>query len=107
MAHQSYLEDILNVNGNSSNPLPNTKKLYSLLKHAKQDNFGISDLKKNGKRFSDDQDKANILNEQFQSVFTEKNLYHWDHYAGRHWRGLGTSWAARGLLVAVTGRCPP
>jgi acyl-CoA-binding protein len=46
LAYQNYLEDKLNINNNISQEheqtqtRPNTKKLYSLLKHSKQDSFG-------------------------------------------------------------------
>ncbi|XP_060608341.1 uncharacterized protein LOC132760373 [Ruditapes philippinarum] len=79
LAYQNYLEDILNINNNISEEheqtqtRPNTKKLYSLLKHSKQDSFGIDSLKKHNKLYTSDQDKATVLNEQFQSVFTSKS----------------------------------
>ena len=49
------------------------KKLYTLLKHSKQDSRGISSLKANGKTLSSEPDKANALNLQFQSVFSPKS----------------------------------
>jgi hypothetical protein len=52
---------------------PNTKKLYSLLKHSKQDSTGIDTLKYNNKLHTQDPDKATVLNKQFQSVFTSKS----------------------------------
>ncbi|MCG8078525.1 MAG: reverse transcriptase family protein, partial [Candidatus Thiodiazotropha taylori] len=51
----------------------NTKKLYSLLKHSRQDNNGISSLKASGKTVTSDADKAQTLNNQFQSVFSPKS----------------------------------
>ena len=45
-------------------------KNCSLLKNSKQDSKGIAQLKKDGKLYSDTVDKTNILNNQFQSVFT-------------------------------------
>ena len=47
-----------------------SKKLFSLLKNSKQDSKGIAPLKKDGKLHSNTVDKANVLNQQFQSVFT-------------------------------------
>ncbi|KAH3837144.1 hypothetical protein DPMN_110523 [Dreissena polymorpha] len=77
-AYQNYIADILNNNSTPdheySNNRPNTKKLYSLLKHAKQDSTGIDSLKITyNKLHTYDQDKATALNEQFQSVFTSKS----------------------------------
>ncbi|XP_053381760.1 uncharacterized protein LOC128549254 [Mercenaria mercenaria] len=78
-AYQEYLEDIPNINSTPTEHehqhqqyKPNTKKLYSLLKHAKQDSTGIDSLEKNNKLHTSDEDKATALNEQFQSVFTPK-----------------------------------
>ena len=76
MTFQRYLEDILNVTTPTpadkyQNHKPKNKKLYSLLKHSRQDSVGIDTLKKNTIG-AEDQDKATILNEQFQSVFTSK-----------------------------------
>ena len=50
-----------------------SKKLFSLLKKSKQDSKGSAPLEKGGKLYSDTVDKANILNNQFQSVFTPKS----------------------------------
>ena len=74
LAYESYLEDLLTPHDTSTaQTKPDTKKLYTLLKHAKQDAHGIDTLKTNGKSFQKDTDKANVLNEQFQSVFTAKS----------------------------------
>ena len=53
-------------------PKVNTKKLYSLLEHSKQDSGGIASLKKDRQTVSTETDKANTLNVQFQSVFSPK-----------------------------------
>ena len=51
----------------------NTKKMYSLLKHSKQDSSGVAPLKSGGRTLSDDLEKSNALNRQFQSVFSPKS----------------------------------
>ena len=79
LAYQRYLEDILNIDSEAQNlqgqtcTRPSNKKLYTLLKHAKQDSNGIDTLKKHNKLYTTDTDKAFILNQQFQSVFTPKS----------------------------------
>ena len=77
MAYEKYIGDILGIQQEADDldtpAKVNTKKLYSLLKHAKQDNGGITSLKANGKTFTSDADKANTLNNQFQSVFSPKS----------------------------------
>ena len=80
--HNTYIEDILGLTGTSEQSEPHcqsssetnnstyaSKKLFSLLKDSK----GSTLLKKDGKLYSDTVDKANILNNQFQSVFTPKS----------------------------------
>ena len=84
-AHDRYIEEILGLTNSIEQPEPNcqsspephkstlaSKKLFSLLKNSKQDSKGIAPLKKGGKLHSNTVDKANVLNQQFQSVFTPK-----------------------------------
>ena len=77
-AHGRYLGDILGINTTTeqeenSPPKVNTKKMYSLLKHTKQDSSGVAPLKSDGRILSDDCEKSNALNRQFQSVFSLKS----------------------------------
>ena len=76
-AYEKYIGDILGLNQETDDldtpPKVNTKKLYTLLKHSKQDSIGISSLKATGKTLSSEPDKANALNLQFQSVFSPKS----------------------------------
>ena len=85
-AHNRYIEEILGLANSIEQPEPNcqsspephkgtfaSKMLFSLLKNSKQDSKGIAPLKKDGKLHSDTVDKANVLNQQFQSVFTSKS----------------------------------
>ena len=75
-AYEKYLKDILGLNDEEhdleSPPKVKTKKLYSLLKHSKQDPSGIAVLKANAKTYTADTDKANALNAQFHSVSAPK-----------------------------------
>ncbi len=50
---------------------PNPKKFFSYLKSTRKEATGIPPLKQNGITSNNTQDKANALNEQFKSVFTE------------------------------------
>ena len=92
MIHESFrynkinqIWEILGLTNSLEQPKPNcqsspephkstlaSKKLFSLLKNSKQDSKGIAPLKKDGKLHSNTVDKANVLNQQFQSVFTPK-----------------------------------
>ena len=51
----------------------NTKPFYRYIKAQKNDNFGVSSLKFDGLMYSDSLSKSEILNKQFQSVFTKKS----------------------------------
>ena len=55
----------------------NTKPFYRYIKAQKNDNFGISSLKFNGLMYSDSSSKSEILNKQFQSVFTKKKHHNY------------------------------
>jgi hypothetical protein len=50
---------------NTSNP----KRFWSFIKNKRADSSGVAPLKRNGVLFSDSNTKANILNDQFTSVF--------------------------------------
>jgi hypothetical protein len=50
-----------------------SKKLYSFIKSKKCDGSGVAPLKKNAKTYADASEKAELLNEQFSSVFTKEN----------------------------------
>ena len=61
---------------NSTNP----KRLYSYIKHRRNDQSGIQQLQdKDGFIRSDSITKANILNQHFQSVFTKNEDRHIHH----------------------------
>ena len=51
-----------------------SKKLFQFLKSSRTDQQGIPPLKKNDQLYTETTEKANILNEQFQSVFTPLSL---------------------------------
>ena len=52
----------------------NMKKLYSFIKSKKCDISGVAPLTLNGVSYSDSVKKANILNDQFTSVFKKEDL---------------------------------
>ena len=77
-AYEKYLGDILGLNNDQEDqnggepPKVKTKKLYSLLKHSKQDSSGIAPFRKDGQTLLKETAKANALNDQFQSVLSPK-----------------------------------
>ena len=67
-SYWEYLEDIIFTNDQDNYK---NKKFYTFVKHKKTDNSGISPLKSDGITYSDPVQKANILNNQFKSVFSK------------------------------------
>ena len=61
-AHANYLNDLFEQDSN--------KGLWRYLKSTKQNSCGVSTLVSNGKVCTTGQEKADVLNEQFSSVFT-------------------------------------
>ena len=50
------------------------KKFCSFIKSLKKDSFGIPSLRGNGELVSENVKKANILNQQFESVFSQESI---------------------------------
>ena len=69
-SYQAYLENLLGLN-DDENKCDN-KKLFSFLKNSQHDQQGIQPLKHENKLHSDTKIKANLFNQQFNSVFTPK-----------------------------------
>ena len=105
-AHTRYIEEKLG-NTNSAGPSDSnsdpqtatdpqvnslaTKKLYSLLKNSRMDSKYSAPLKQNGQLHTNTTDKANILNQQFQLVFTPKTLLKLSQLSGLCGRWLASS----------------
>ena len=67
-AYWLYIESVIFTG--DSQPCRN-KKFYSFVKHNKTEQCGVAPLKQQGPTYSDTVDKANILNRQFESVFSK------------------------------------
>ena len=68
-AEWQYLNDTITT----GLAMKNTKPFWKYIKSKKQDNIGIAPLKQNGKLLSDGKSKAEILVQQFRSVFTKQS----------------------------------
>ena len=68
-AHNEYVEHKL-VRGLEEG---STKSFWRYVKSLRKDNSGISSLKQDGKLYNDSKDKAEILNNQFKSVYTQQS----------------------------------
>ena len=67
-AYNDYVRNMVSEDKGTS-----SKKLYSFIKSKKCDVSGVAPLKKDGKTYTDASEKAELLNEQFSSVFTMEN----------------------------------
>ena len=69
-SYQAYLENLLGLNDEDSKC--DSKKLFSFLKNSRCDQQGTPPLKHDNILYSDTKTKANLFNQQFNSVFTPK-----------------------------------
>ena len=67
-AHDRYVADLLSPNSGHAN-----KHFWTYIKGKRNEQCGVPSLVKNHQTFSDNVSKANILNNQFSSVFTTDN----------------------------------
>ena len=65
-----YIESIITPMEEDTNEFTGMKRFWTFIKHSRTDNMGVGSLQKDGKTVSHPKAKANILNKQFQSVFT-------------------------------------
>ena len=71
-AYWQYVEGI--ITSKDDNSPADDKRFWRFIKHQKQEAQGVAPLKKDGKLVDDPSEKAaNILNTQFQSVFSTRN----------------------------------
>ena len=72
-AYFSYINNIIEVNEDHDDKPSKQKRFWSYIKSLRKDNTGISPLKDKGRLFNAPKDKANILNRQYQSTFTQED----------------------------------
>jgi len=89
-AYYSYVSDMVS-------DVTDRNKLWRLIKSKKCDSTGVSPLKKEGLTYSDSRDKAELLNDQFCSVFTKEDL------ATTPDLGSGSYPSAPDIVVSVPG----
>ena len=66
-AFNEYINNMLNIEEDKPGMI---KRFYSYIKSLRQDSFGVSTLKANGRVAATSEEKANMCNTQFHSVFT-------------------------------------
>lgn len=73
-AHWQYVDNLIEIGDPESKHNPGKqKRFWSYIKSLRKDNSGVSPLKENGKMHADAKDKADILNRQYESVFTKES----------------------------------
>ncbi|CAG2206628.1 unnamed protein product [Mytilus edulis] len=73
-AHQNYISKLLEVDEEGERKTPVVgKKFWQYVKSKKRDSCGVAPLISNGKLMEDSKGKAEALNHQFVSVFTDEN----------------------------------
>ena len=70
LAYSNYINDLISPH-DEDGKYQGQKWFWSYIKSLKQDYSGVRSLKHNGKLVTDSIDKAEMLNTQFQSVFTQ------------------------------------
>jgi len=74
-AHEDHLSSLLNFDNNDERErISVTKKFWSYVKSKRRDISGVSPLIKDNKEVTDSKGKAEILNDQYDSVFTNEDL---------------------------------
>ena len=68
----NYISDIVTPQPEDDHSRASTKRFWTFIKHKKKDNSSITALQDKGILHTEPKQKADILNQQFQSVFTEK-----------------------------------
>ena len=68
-SYWQYIEDIVTPK-ETEGTFNSVKKFWTYIKHKKTDHQGISSLKQDGKLITDPIPKANVMNDQFKSAFS-------------------------------------
>ena len=72
-AYWTYINDIIKVEDPEVDRPSKQKMFWNYIKSLRKDSTGVSPLKDNGRLFNSPKDKADILNRQYQSVFTHED----------------------------------
>ena len=85
----------------------NPKVFWQYIKSRKKDNFGVSPLRKDGLTYNSSKQKADILNDQFSSVFTKEDLSNPPKLPKRHIPSLSQiKVTVRGVFKLLQGLKP-
>ena len=71
-AYWAYINGIIGAEDPEVDRPPKQKRFWTYIKSLCKDSTGVAPLKDNGRLFNAPKDKADILNRQYQSVFTQE-----------------------------------
>ena len=72
-AYWTYINGIIEAEDPEVDRPPKQKRFWNYIKSLRKDSTSVSPLKDNGRLFNSPKDKADILNRQYQSVFTHED----------------------------------
>jgi hypothetical protein len=74
-AYWEYVDNLIEIGNPDNDEKPNKqKRFWSYVKTLRKNNSGVAPLKDSGKMHADPKDKADILNMQYESVFTKEDI---------------------------------
>ena len=72
-SYWTYINGIIETGEPDNDHTPKQKRFWNYIKSLRKDSTGIAPLKDNGRLFNASKDKADKLNRQYQSVFTQED----------------------------------
>ena len=72
-SYWTYINSIIETGESDNDHTHKQKRFWNCIKSLRKDSTGIAPLKDNGRLFNASRDKADILNRQYQSVFTQED----------------------------------
>ena len=113
-AYWKHVENIIDIGDPESDHQPNKqKRFWSFIKSLRKDSSGVAPLKENGKMHADPKDKTNILNRQYESVYTKEDTNNVPSPSGQPYQPMEeitvTEHGVRKLLLKINPRkaCGP
>jgi len=79
----NFTEELITVPDDAPDQPQTTKKFWSYVKQKRTEHSGVAPLKVNGKLVTDDREKAEVLNGQFQSAFSAREPLTEEEFAER------------------------
>ncbi|XP_033750637.1 uncharacterized protein LOC117334902 [Pecten maximus] len=104
-SYWKYIEDVVSppISSSGENDYSPMKRFWTYIKHKKANYSGVPSLKSDGKLITDPSTKADILNKQFQSVFTPSEHFSDAQLTQKYNLGLPTFPPIEDITITVEG----